>query len=412
MKRLLSILICLILICPLFSYDVSAGKSTVVFLRDGGKGDGSSYSKAVGTLTDAYNALDLSKDCVVVICGDYNQTTHFVYGIPYSGSVRFTSVYNGVDYSKKYGAEYISIACRFVAYGETVFDDIDLKLLGNYFFIIANCNPITLTEKFNPIYTKKVSGNAIDSGVSILGGFQNALDMPEFECYENIDITVLGGKNICIAAFNRALKHAYHFGTAKITVGGKAQVGTIRFASIDADDLICGNVDITVKDSAQVGHIRTGNGKNLDVNSLVVTWQGGKIADFIPTEEKEIDGVVTKTTEFSEGTWLRYSDAVKKTTDFKKISELFDNVVLIGAADDTFVPSQAERPKDVNDLPPDETVDSYLPPEETTGNSTEDIFDFSAPEEENGDFETAIIIAGSALISVCLIVIVLLIRKK
>ena len=287
MKRLLSILICLIMIFPLFTIDVNAGKATVVYLRNNGNGDGSSYTKAVGSLTDAYDALDLSKDCTIVVCNDFNQTAGFTYGKPYTGSVTFTSVYNGVDYKTKYGAEYISPQQRFVCYGETIFDDIDLRVTGNYFFIIANCNPITLTENFNPKYLKKVSGNVIDSGVSILGGYQNGQDMYPLECYNDIKITVMGGKNICIVAYNRAVKYGYHFGTANITVGGAAHVGTIRFASIDADDLICGNVDITIKDSAKVDYIRTGNGQNLDLDSVLVNWQGGKIGQFIKTENRE-----------------------------------------------------------------------------------------------------------------------------
>lgn len=410
MKRVLSILICIIVLCPLFCIEVSAGKSTVVFLRDGGAGDGSSLSKPVGTLSAAYDALDLSKDCTIVICNNFTQTANFTYGKEYSGSVRFTSVYDGVDYSKKYGAKYISKAQRFVMYGETIFDDIDLKLTGNYFFIIANCHPITLTENFNPIYTKKVSGNFIDSGVSILGGYQNAQDMPEFECYNDININVLGGKNICIVAFNRAIKHAYHFGTANITVGGKAQVGTIRYASVDADDIISGNVNITVKDSAQVGFIRTGNGKNLDVNSLVVNWEGGTISNFIPYDEYEIDGVIYQNSEFNEGSFLRYSAATHQSVNFKGISELFENAVLIGSAEDKDLHKQYSDVTSSSSV----TVTDELSTDDpgTVGSVSEDIYDIPNNDSSSTEWESIIIIAGSALVAVCLIVIVLLIRKK
>ena len=47
--------------------------NTVVYLADGGSGDGSSAESPVGSLTAAYNALDLSKDCTVVICGKFTQ---------------------------------------------------------------------------------------------------------------------------------------------------------------------------------------------------------------------------------------------------------------------------------------------------------------------------------------------------
>ena len=47
----------------------AAGNKTVVYLKDDGAGDGSSASSPVGTLADAYGALDLSKDCTIVVCG-------------------------------------------------------------------------------------------------------------------------------------------------------------------------------------------------------------------------------------------------------------------------------------------------------------------------------------------------------
>lgn len=414
MKKLLLILICVILVMPVFSLDVSAGNSRYVFLRNGGTGDGSSYNKPVGTLADAYNALDLSKDCVIIICGDFNQTGHFSYGKPYTGSVRFTSNYNGVDYGKKYGAEYISTACRFVMWGETIFDDIDLKLSGNYFFIIANCYPITLTENFNPVYTKKATGNVVDSGVSILGGFQNGQDMHDYACYDDININVFGGNNICILAYNRAFKHGYHFGTANITVGGKARVGTIRFSSIDVDDIICGNVNITVKDYAQVDYIRTGNKNNIDLNSVIVNWEGGIIGEFIPTEEKEIDGTTVKTTYIAEGTHLRYSQKISLQADFAKVAEKFDKVVLIGSAEDNFVPTREEKPADLIGQIGDGEIDEVETEAVTTNEITRSIHDdFVEYYEDNfSSSQNVIIIAACGVISVCAIIIILLLRKK
>ena len=414
MKKFLLILICVILVIPVFSFEASAGKSRYVFLRDGGTGDGSSYNKPVGTLADAYNALDLSKDCVIIICGDFNQTGHFSYGKTYTGSVRFTSNYNGVDYGKKYGAEYISTACRFVMWGETIFDDIDLKLSGNYFFIIANCYPITLTENFNPVYTKKATGNVVDSGVSILGGFQNGQDMHDYACYDDININVFGGKNICILAYNRAFKHGYHFGTANITVGGKAHVGTIRFSSIDVDDIICGNVNITVKDYAQVDYIRTGNKNNIDLNSVIVNWEGGIIGEFIPTEEKEIDGTTVKTTYIAEGTHLRYSQKISLQADFAKVAEKFDKVVLIGSAEDNFVPTREEKPADLIGQIGDGEIDEVETEAVTTNEITRSIHDdFVEYYEDNfSSSQNVIIIAACGVISVCAIIIILLLRKK
>ena len=53
--------------------------NTVVYLADGGSGDGTSADSPVGSLPDAYAALDLTKDCTVVICGEFTQTANFAY---------------------------------------------------------------------------------------------------------------------------------------------------------------------------------------------------------------------------------------------------------------------------------------------------------------------------------------------
>ena len=109
----------------------AADKATVVYLKDDGKGDGSSPENAVSDLFDAYDALDLSKDCTVVVCGPFLQEFEFSYGEEYAGSVTFTSVYGGVDYRKS-GAVYQANqepACRFVCWGETTFEQIDINLI-------------------------------------------------------------------------------------------------------------------------------------------------------------------------------------------------------------------------------------------------------------------------------------------
>ena len=87
-------------------------------------------------MVDAYNALDLSKDCTVVIIGRYTQFDHFVYGIDYTGSVTLTSVYGGVDYRES-GASFEFVPGRFVLFGKTTFENIDCKALGTNLLIVA-----------------------------------------------------------------------------------------------------------------------------------------------------------------------------------------------------------------------------------------------------------------------------------
>ncbi len=67
-----------LVIVPLSLMNVfAAGSADVVFLRDGSAGDGSSPDQALGTLNAAYDALDLTKDCTIVVCGAFTQELTF-----------------------------------------------------------------------------------------------------------------------------------------------------------------------------------------------------------------------------------------------------------------------------------------------------------------------------------------------
>mgnify|MGYP001405491056 CR=1 FL=1 len=68
----LSLLICAVLCTAA----VFAAEQTV-YVKDGGTGDGLTPGSPVGSLTKAYDALDLTKDCTVVLCGKFTQNANF-----------------------------------------------------------------------------------------------------------------------------------------------------------------------------------------------------------------------------------------------------------------------------------------------------------------------------------------------
>ncbi|MBQ9429350.1 MAG: hypothetical protein IJU41_07405, partial [Clostridia bacterium] len=121
-KAFLVLFVCLAL--SALCIGLSAAGATVVYLRDGGGGNGSSPAAAVGRLTDAYAALDLSKNCTVVVCGGFTQSDTFDCGTDYTGSVTLTSVYGGVDYRAE-GALFCMAPTFFVCRGETRFENMD-----------------------------------------------------------------------------------------------------------------------------------------------------------------------------------------------------------------------------------------------------------------------------------------------
>ncbi len=347
MKKLLAILLCAMTLFGMLPLSVSAAGATVVYLKDGGTGDGSSPDSAVGTLEDAYKALDLSKDCTIVVCGPYTRTAHFSLTTPYTGSVLITSVYGGVDYAETAGAEYITAQKRFVLWGKTTFDHITFHLTNDYLLIVAQCNPIILGENIKVVADKAlVNGLTIPTGLSIVGGYQNNQDTPEMDCSREINITVLGGEKIAIAAWNRALVGANHSGKANITIGGNAKVGVLSFPSVDADGTVVGDVELTVKDNATVEYLLGEAAKaDVSVKSLTVNWLGGEIIhastkDATAFPEKY---TVTNTTSFVKGTVLNYSDAAASSANFSAVKAAFDEAKVL-APETTAVPETTAAP--------------------------------------------------------------------
>lgn len=89
---------------------VCGGKLDVVYVKDGGTGDGFTAATAVGSLEDAYKALiantDIENDAsvkgTIVICGVIESSENFNFendgSVSHKGKVTLTSEYGGVDY--------------------------------------------------------------------------------------------------------------------------------------------------------------------------------------------------------------------------------------------------------------------------------------------------------------------------
>lgn len=424
MKKAVAVFLCLLFVFAIIPLPVSAGNKTVVFLKNGGKGDGSSPAKSVGTITNAFDALDLSKDCVIVICGVFDHDVTFDYGKDYSGSVKITSNFAGVDYGATAGAEYRALGCRFVLHGKTEFDDITIRLKENYFFFIANCHPIIFGDGVKTVFDAKPSGMDFASALSILGGYQNGVGMPDMASHRDINVTVLGGEKIFIGVFNRSVPYGNHYGNANITVGGKAKVGAICFTSVGAENLLCGNVRITVKDNAVVNYIfADGYYENVDVNSIVVNWEGGKIGAVSLSDARAIaNKPETNNTEIYNPSLIRYSSKIMTQPTYKSVSSVFDTKVRIGTPSDT-------EPSFVTDAPiviPEDsfvfdtdgesvdevTVDSDLNDSESAHVTIDHTSGSGGASADNGTSVTIAVLICAAIIAVGAVIIVLVLKKK
>lgn len=309
----------LILALGALSVAASAAGNTVVFLADGGSGDGSTAESPVGTLAAAYDALDLTKDCTVVLCGKFTQTANFTYGTAYTGSVTMTSVYGGTDYRES-GAVYEFKNNRFYLRGETTFENMHFNTTaGTFLLVVAQHNKVTVGEGVT-ITGAKLTGGTVATSFSILGGYQDGASTTANTL--DTDITVLSGSKIYIVAFARGNKGAPSYtGTANIKIGGNAGVSGLHLSGVDRNDIAYGTTKVEITGGATVGTIY-GATQRVTLNSLALTWRSGTIDKFVPA----LSGASIA---YTNGALLKVSDAARAASNFDTVAALFDAVECI-----------------------------------------------------------------------------------
>ena len=297
----------------------AAGTETVVYLADGGSGNGTSADNPVGTLTAAYDALDLTKDCTIVLCGKFTQSANFTYGTAYTGSVTMTSVYGGTDYRES-GAVYEFKNNRFYLRGETTFENMHFNTTaGTFLLVVAQHNKVTVGEGVT-ITGAKLTGTTVATSFSILGGYQDGASTTANTL--DTDITVLSGSKIYIVAFARGNKGAPSYtGTANIKIGGNAGVSGLHLSGVDRNDIAYGTTKVEITGGATVGTIY-GATQRVTLNSLALTWRSGTIDKFVPA----LSGASIA---YTNGSLLKVSDTARAESNFDTVAALFDTVECI-----------------------------------------------------------------------------------
>ena len=297
--------------------------ATVVYLASDGKGNGSTAESAVNTMTAALDALDLTKDCTVVVCGKYVQQEHFVYTETFEGSVTVTSNYGGVDYRTK-GAEISAPAVRFVCSGEYIFRDIEFSLIGNFYYFIANHYPFTLDTGVEvSSMSEGFTGASFANAFSITGGTQSGQpvildgEAPAIENDLDISVTVRSAHNICIGTYSRGVAGANYTGTATVNIGGDAVVSKLYLTPVNGA-YTSGTTIVNVEDNASVTHILGANDGGT-AEGITVNWLGGDIVGYDRAKSAETAFTVNT------GIHLNYSEAVTAAPNFATISAAFDS---------------------------------------------------------------------------------------
>lgn len=166
------------LLAKLSPYFAQKLDANLVYLADGGKGDGSSASTPLGDLADAIAALG-GIDGTVVLCGKY--TVNAAYTVPvHSGRVTITS-YDYINDYRESGA-CLSLAANLTLGGETEFDKLCFEAAAAS-AIYARGNKLTMGKDLQTVLT-----NSNTSYIGIVGGHNSLL------ASNTLDVTVNGGE--------------------------------------------------------------------------------------------------------------------------------------------------------------------------------------------------------------------------
>lgn len=125
----------------LLSLIAFATENNVIYLADGGKGDGSSASAPVGAFADAY-ALVGDSDATIVICGRVNVSEAFI-APTHKGKLTITSKVGTTDYRKTKSAAMV-LGANFYVGGETLIDGIKVVSSVDYPAIFGNYKKMTV----------------------------------------------------------------------------------------------------------------------------------------------------------------------------------------------------------------------------------------------------------------------------
>ena len=259
-----------LLILALAASMLTCAAEDVVYLCDGGSGDGSSPAAALGDMADAFLALPYGG--TVVVTGDYTfkNSVNYDSSLPgfispaADGTIVITGSYGGTDY----GARLICAdGSRYVCTANTTFENITLYNGSGKTFVISG-------RFFDLTFGKGCKMESIE--VHAIGGLDHTnsvITVPDDDYSKDAHITVLDGHIAELTGLGRNVARysaANYTGTAYITVGENGSVGRLFGAYRWGSKTVTGGaVDLTL-DGGKVTNYVTGCGSeevayNIDV---------------------------------------------------------------------------------------------------------------------------------------------------
>ena len=287
---------------------VFAESENVVYLRDGGNGDGSSYEKAIGDFKEAVRILSESGGKIVV-CGKYT-VNRLVNLSSRSGTangnkkITVTSVYKDKDYRTEDMAALCigdeKVSANIVLAGEFVFENINIVtngseharaiICGGYDTVLGDgivCKKYGDAPYISVIGVYTDSGKDDDCKITIKSGTYNYICVGnrDKEHVGNTQLVIDGGEfegEVSVNGISNTEK--IQKGTASLIVNGGVFKGNIGSSAALTDDLY-----ITINGGTFRGNI-TAYGKinTIDINGGNLQSIGViDIVDYITEEEKQ-----------------------------------------------------------------------------------------------------------------------------
>lgn len=253
------------LFCTMFFIGLTVtacAEDAVVYVKDGGTGNGTSASSPLGDIADAFTALP--NGGTIVLCGDYTlaRSSLFCEGSPsvftaptVGGAVTVTAAYKNTDYGAKLICEG---SMRYYCSEDTVFENITLYTEPNKTLVIAG-------RFFDLTFGDGcVTENA---ELHVVGGMDHidaTVSVPGDDYSKDAHVTVRSGRIAELTGLGRNVGKsggkANYTGTAYITIGGDAVVerlfGAYRWGT---KTVTGGNVDLTL-DGGKITNYFTGCG--------------------------------------------------------------------------------------------------------------------------------------------------------
>ncbi|MBR5011254.1 MAG: hypothetical protein IKY12_01720, partial [Clostridia bacterium] len=257
----------LVTVCVIMAaLSLSALAADVVFVKDGGKGNGTSASSPLGNFTDAINALG-DEGGKIVVCGVCTISEQFIEPT-HTGTVTITSKHDGVNYATTKNAA-IEFYQNYYLSGPTIFNYITLRACTEskthpYNAIFGRANDLTIGTAVNSelgegcstylsliggsttVYKNKTANIIVKSGT--WQRFRGGANKGGAVNY-NVNITISGGtfKERVVLASAAANANSSHSGDINATIKGGTFVAGIFLTGNTLDtDVYSGNSTLTI----------------------------------------------------------------------------------------------------------------------------------------------------------------------